>query len=89
MYLPVGSMIVALNADTGKEIWKLDLATIPALANSNPSAGGRGISYWPGAPRIAPRIVIATTNGYLLQLDAKSGTPIADAERTRRTCPLA
>jgi quinoprotein glucose dehydrogenase len=76
MYLPVGTTIIALKADTGTELWKSDLATIPALANSNPSAGGRGISYWPGAPPRAPRIVISTTNGFLVQLDAKTGKPI-------------
>jgi quinoprotein glucose dehydrogenase len=48
MYLPVrGSTIVALRADSGTEIWKFDLATIAALGPT-PSAGGRGISYWPG-----------------------------------------
>jgi quinoprotein glucose dehydrogenase len=76
MYFPVqGSIIVALKADTGTEIWKCDLAKIPELG-ANPSAGGRGISYWPGTARVPPRIVIATTNGFLVQLDAKSGKPI-------------
>jgi quinoprotein glucose dehydrogenase len=76
MYLPVqGTIIVALAADSGKELWKFDLKTIEALA-PNPSAGGRGISYWPGTARVAPRIVISTTNGFLVQLDAKTGKPI-------------
>src|SRR4030095_4977435 len=76
MYLPVGgSTIVALKADAGTEIWKTDLKAIPNVAG-NPSAGGRGISYWPGGPGAGPRIVIATTNGFLVQLDARSGTLI-------------
>jgi glucose dehydrogenase len=76
MYLPVqGTIIVALAADSGKELWKFDLKSIEALA-PNPSAGGRGISYWPGTARVAPRIVISTTNGFLVQLDAKTGKPI-------------
>jgi glucose dehydrogenase len=79
MYLPIGTTIVALKADSGKDVWKFDLASIPSLASSNPSAGGRGISYWPGTPRLAPRIVIATTNGFLVQLDAKTGKPIVGA----------
>ena len=80
MYLPVaGTTIVALKADAGTEIWKTDLATLPGIG-PNPSAGGRGISYWPGQPpRVAPRIVIATTNGFLVQLDAKTGKPIPGA----------
>jgi len=78
MYLPIqASIIVALKADTGTEIWKFDLKTISGVG-SNPSAGGRGISYWPGTPQIGPRIVIATTNGFLVQLDAKTGSPIPE-----------
>jgi glucose dehydrogenase len=75
LYFPVGSNIVALQADTGKELWKSDLKAITALG-TNPSAGGRGISYWPGTPATGPRIVIATTNGFLVQLAAKTGKPI-------------
>jgi quinoprotein glucose dehydrogenase len=76
MYFPVqGSTIVALNADAGTEIWRSDLKTIPGIG-VNPSAGGRGISYWPGTAGVAPRIVISTTNGFLVQLDAKTGAPI-------------
>ena len=76
MYLPVqNTIIVALQADSGKEIWKSDLKELPGIG-ANPSAGGRGISYWPGTGRVGPRIVIATTNGFLVQLDAKTGKPI-------------
>src|SRR5215213_2045423 len=52
MYLPVqGSIIVALQADTGKELWKYDIKNVPGIA-PNPSAGGRGISYWAGSGRV-------------------------------------
>ncbi len=72
MYFPVqGTTIVALKADAGTELWKFDLKTLPGVG-PNPSAGGRGISYWPGTGQLAPRIVIATTNGFLVQLDAKT-----------------
>ncbi len=51
MYLPIqGSIIVALKADAGTELWRFDLRTLPGIA-PNPSAGGRGISYWPGTHR--------------------------------------
>jgi glucose dehydrogenase len=77
MYLPVqSSVIVALKADQGTELWKFDLKTIEGIG-TNPSAGGRGLSYWPGTTQIPPRIVIATTNGFLVQLDAKTGTPVS------------
>ena len=76
MYLPIqGTIIVALQADTGKELWKYDLKNLKDLG-PNPSAGGRGISYWSGTARIAPRIVIDTTNGFIVQLDARTGEPI-------------
>jgi quinoprotein glucose dehydrogenase len=76
MYVPIqNTVIVALKADDGTELWKTDLATIEGLP-PNPSAGGRGISYWPGTAEVGPRIVIATTNGFLVQLDAKTGAHI-------------
>jgi quinoprotein glucose dehydrogenase len=76
MYLPIqGTIIVALQADSGKELWKYDLKNLKDIG-PNPSAGGRGISYWSGTGRVAPRIVIDTTNGFLVQLDARTGEPI-------------
>jgi glucose dehydrogenase len=75
MYFPVQSTIVALKADTGTEVWRSDLKAMPELG-TNPSAGGRWISYWPGTAQAGPRIVIATTNGFLVQLDVKTGKPI-------------
>ena len=75
MYFPVGTTIVGLRADTGKEVWKFDLKTLKDIG-PNPSAGGRGISYWPGTARVKPRIVIDTTNGFIVQLDARTGEPV-------------
>jgi quinoprotein glucose dehydrogenase len=75
MYLPVRTTVVALKADAGTELWKTDVKSIGGLG-PNPAISGRGISYWPGDGRQGPRIVIATTNGFLVQLDAKTGTPI-------------
>ena len=77
MYVPVQTKIVALKADTGTELWTFDLKTLPGVG-PNPSAGNRGISYWPGATQAAARIVIATTNGFLIQLDAKTGKPLPE-----------
>lgn len=70
MYFPTaGKKIVALNASTGKEVWKVDLATVGV------KGGGAkyGVTYWPGDGKARPRIVVATTDGYLIQLDAKTG----------------
>jgi quinoprotein glucose dehydrogenase len=75
MYFPVGTTIVGLQADSGKELWKFDLKTLKDIG-PNPSAGGRGISYWPGTARVKPRVVIDTTNGFIVQLDARTGEPL-------------
>ncbi|HEY4077628.1 MAG TPA: PQQ-binding-like beta-propeller repeat protein [Rhizomicrobium sp.] len=70
MYFPTSKgKIVALHADTGAEAWKVDLTTLGVKG-----AGAKyGVSYWPGQSKTAPRIVVATKDGYLLQLDAKTG----------------
>ncbi len=72
MYFPDGGdNIVALDGDTGKEVWKTDLSKIPGV-----SGGGAkyGVSYWPGDSGHAARIVVATNDGHLLKLDPKTGT---------------
>jgi quinoprotein glucose dehydrogenase len=57
--------ILALNAATGKEIWRFD-----------PESGGvnRGVAYWSdGKPNGERRIVMGTPSGYLYSLDARTG----------------
>jgi glucose dehydrogenase len=64
-----GKKVVALNAETGVEVWKVDLASV-----GSKSIGAKyGVSYWPGEGKTAPRIVIATDDGLLVQFDAKTG----------------
>lgn len=58
--------IVALDAETGKEIWAYNSPHPPAM---------RGISYWPGAPGYSPQIVYGTGDGWLMSVDAKTGKP--------------
>lgn len=70
MYFPTwAGKLVALNAETGKEIWKFELSKLVQNAKFAP----RGISFWPGDARTPARIVAATTNGVLIQFDAKTG----------------
>lgn len=70
MYFPTSSgKIVALDAKTGKEVWKTELSKIGQVGNG----AKYGVSYWPGTDKKPPRIVVATTGGYMLQLDAKTG----------------
>ena len=60
--------IVALDAETGTELWKYD----PQIRNAREH---RGVAYWPGETGMAPRIVFGTGDGRLIALDAKTGTP--------------
>ena len=108
VYYPSGNTVYALDGDTGKEVWKVDLnALVPYSAElaqnaaraPAPGGGGRGgaapaaapagppkflqlggsakygVTYYPGdaKAKIAPRIVVTTGSGYMLQLDAKTG----------------
>ena len=50
MYLPAGKRVVALEPETGKEIWSYELT-----GQGNPS--NRGVSYWPGDKNNPPRII--------------------------------
>ena len=85
LYLPIqGSIIVALKADAGTELWKFDLKTIPGIG-TNPRPAAAASRYWPGTAQAAPRIVIATTNGFLVQLDAKTGQPIPGPGGSRQS----
>jgi quinoprotein glucose dehydrogenase len=65
MYFVAGSSVVALKADSGTEIWKYQLTQGGAIR--------RGMSYWPGTPTNAPRVLVTIGSGKLVQLDAKTG----------------
>ena len=59
MYVPAGNQVVALDADTGKELW------------THPTTGGnvatRGIGYWPGEGSNPARVLyIVGTNMFAL-----------------------
>jgi quinoprotein glucose dehydrogenase len=64
-----GKKVMALNAETGAKVWEVSLETLGPK-----QAGAKyGVSYWPGDKRNKPHIVVATNDGYLLKLDAKTG----------------
>ena len=68
MYLTAGNRVVALVPETGKEIWRYE------VARGAPSQ--RGVAYWPGAGELAPRIIF-TAGTRLIALDAATGKPAA------------
>jgi glucose dehydrogenase len=61
--------IVALNPETGKEVWRY----------RNPHPTGRehrGVSYWPGESGHGGRLIFGTGDGRLVELDPKTGLPV-------------
>ena len=64
MYLAAANRVVALEPETGKEVWQHDV--------SGGAPSRRGVAYWPGDGEHAPRIVF-TAGRRLIALDAKTG----------------
>jgi glucose dehydrogenase len=79
MYMPAGNRVVALDADTGAEVWAYEE---PRRTEQGPGSGGgggfsgRGLGYWPGDGVEKPRLVIMAGNR-MVQLDAATGTKVA------------
>ena len=67
MYMPLGDAVVALEAHTGRELWRhaVQGATVR-----------RSVTWWPGADGIGPRLFYSTGNA-LVALDAETGAPDA------------
>ena len=66
LYTPtIHRAIVALEPETGKEIWKYELGKAGAPL--------RGVSYWAGDRDTPPEILAGTSDGRLLALNAKTG----------------
>jgi len=68
MYLPVrGHEVLALDAATGREIWR---SSLPAPEGTE----ARGVAYWPGDDELAARILVMA-GPTLIALDAATGMP--------------
>jgi len=65
MYMPAGNRIVALEPETGKEVWRYEL--------KEGRASFRGVAYWPGEGATGPRIIF-TSAKKLIALNANNGT---------------
>jgi len=68
--------VIALDAETGAEIWKFD----PQAESGKPRRyyQHRGVSYWQSKDGTDRRILFGTFDGRLIALDAKSGLPRKD-----------
>lgn len=64
-----GGTLTALDAASGKLLWKFEAKTV----NPQSTFAPRGISYWPGDAQMPPAIVATLNNGYLIQVDLKTG----------------
>ncbi|HEV3332807.1 MAG TPA: pyrroloquinoline quinone-dependent dehydrogenase [Bryobacteraceae bacterium] len=60
--------IVALEPETGKEIWKYD--------SGKAAAPLRGVTYWQGDKESPPQILGGTSDGRLIALNAQTGKPV-------------
>ncbi len=67
MYLPAADRVVALEPETGRELWRHQ------VADGAPSR--RGVAYWPGEDDTPARIIF-TAGPRLLALDAATGVSI-------------
>jgi quinoprotein glucose dehydrogenase len=66
LYTPtVQHTIVALEPESGEEIWKYDLGKASGTL--------RGVTYWQGDKDNPPRILAGTSSGQLIALNAKTG----------------
>ncbi len=72
--------VIALDPETGRELWSFD----PALERGRAYANmwiNRGVAYWRepgGSGSCAERVFLATLDARLIALDAANGTPCAD-----------
>ena len=74
LYLSTPSdRIIALEPESGSELWKFDLQTD---STSRKSRAHRGVAYWPGDARTSPRILFGTLDGRLIALNARTGQKV-------------
>jgi quinoprotein glucose dehydrogenase len=66
MYVPAANRVVALEPETGKEIWR------HPVSGAAPSR--RGVAYWRGEGDTPPRIIF-TAGRRLIAIDAGTGAP--------------
>jgi glucose dehydrogenase len=62
--------IVALQPETGKEIWSYDPKTPRPREH-------RGVAYWPGDAHTPPRVFSGTGDGRLIAIDAATGRAVS------------
>lgn len=75
MYLSTpSSRVIALNAETGKELWKFDPQANKPEREFN---SHRGVAYWEDRKTSERRILFGTVDGRLIALNADTGKPVS------------
>jgi glucose dehydrogenase len=69
MYVTANASVFALEPETGKEIWRWDA---PGPVSR------RGVAFWPGNGRIAPRVYTAAGEGRMAALEARTGRLVSE-----------
>jgi membrane-bound PQQ-dependent dehydrogenase (glucose/quinate/shikimate family) len=67
------SRVIALDPETGRELWKYDAANARGKIKYH---AHRGVAYWPGDRLTGPRIFFGTLDGRLIALNANTGKPV-------------
>src|SRR6476646_5320175 len=67
MFVTAGNRVLALDPDTGKEIWRYQY--------KGTQVSKRGVAYWPGNQDSPPRILV-TAGTKMLALSAQTGQPV-------------
>jgi membrane-bound PQQ-dependent dehydrogenase (glucose/quinate/shikimate family) len=76
MYLSTpSSRVVALDAETGRELWKFDPQDGKRVRGFN---SHRGVAYWEDGKGRDKRILFGTVDGKLIALNAETGKPYKD-----------
>ena len=70
------SRVIALDAETGNEIWRFDPQA--GLRGPHRFHQNRGVAYWQDSRGNDRRILYGTFDGRLIALDARSGKPCRD-----------
>jgi len=71
------SIVFALDARTGRELWRFD-PKVPGSAGAHACCDdvNRGVAIWDG------RVYVGTLDGRLIALDAKTGAPVWQVQTT-------
>jgi quinoprotein glucose dehydrogenase len=76
MYISTpSSRVIALEAETGKEIWKFDPQANKSRREFN---SHRGVTYWENQTKTDRRILLGTVDGRLIAIKAETGAPIPE-----------